>query len=132
MGEGWGEGEDEQATEPPMRPTAGHQRDLKPALGFLLPNFLGFIVFVAGPVVFSLGVSFTNWDLQRTVPFRFIGLRNFIELARDQEFWLYFVNTAYLMLGMPVAIAGSLVLALLLSQRLRGIVRQVFKKPDWV
>ena len=122
-----------QTDEPPMKPTAGHQRDLKPALGFLLPNFLGFIVFVAGPVVFSLGVSFTNWDLQRTVPFRFIGLRNFIELARDQEFWLYFVNTAYLMLGMPVAIAGALILALLLSQRLRGIVvyRTFFYLPTF-
>jgi len=114
-----------------MTPTTGRQRDLKPALCFLLPNFLGFLVFVAGPVVFSLGVSFTNWDLQRTVPFRFIGLRNFIELARDPEFWLYFVNTAYLMLGMPVAIAGSLILALLLSQRLRGIVvyRTLFYLP---
>ncbi|MFC1805471.1 carbohydrate ABC transporter permease [Planctomycetota bacterium] len=114
-----------------MKPSAGRQRDLKPALCFLAPNFLGFLVFVAGPVLFSLVVSFTNWDLQRTVPFRFIGLRNFVELARDPEFWLYFVNTAYLMLGMPVAIAGSLMLALLLSQRLRGIVvyRTLFYLP---
>jgi len=113
------------------RPSTGRRRDLRPALGFLLPNFIGFLVFVAGPVVFSLVVAFTNWNLQRTVPFEFIGLRNFIELARDNDFWLYFLNTVYLMLGMPVAIGGSLILALLLSQKLRGIVvyRTLFYLP---
>jgi len=116
-----------------MKATSGTRRDLKPALCFLLPNFLGFVVFVAGPVLFSLGVSFTNWDLQRTVPFRFVGFENFVALAHDPEFWLYFVNTAYLMLGMPLAIAGSLALAVLLSQRLRGIVvyRTFFYLPTF-
>jgi len=116
-----------------MKGSSGQRRDLLPALGFLLPNFLGFIVFTAGPVLFSLAVSFTNWDLQRTIPFRWIGFENFVELWRDNEFWLYFANTAYLMLGMPIAIAGSLCLAILLSQRLRGIVvyRTLFYLPTF-
>ena len=80
-----------------MKPRKHHQ--LWAALGFLLPNFLGFVLFTAGPVLFSLGVSFTNWNLQRTIPFRFIGLENFRELASDQDFWLYFLNTVYLMLA---------------------------------
>ena len=114
-----------------MSHSTGHRRDLKPVLFFLAPNFLGFCVFVAGPVLFSLGVAFTNWNLQRTVPLQFIGFRNFIEMWQDPDFWLYFVNTAYLMLGMPIAIAGSLGLALLLSQKLRGIVvyRTLFYLP---
>ncbi|MCS6950912.1 MAG: sugar ABC transporter permease [bacterium] len=99
---------------------------------FLLPNFLGFAVFTAGPVLFSLVVSFSNWNLQRTIPFQWIGIENYIELLRDQQFWLYFINTLYLMLGMPVAIAGSLALAILLSQRMRGIVlyRTLFYLPS--
>lgn len=99
---------------------------------FLLPNFLGFAVFTAGPVLFSLVVSFSNWNLQRTVPFQWIGFGNYAELFRDQQFWLYFINTLYLMLGMPIAIAGSLALAILLSQRLRGIVlyRTLFYLPS--
>ena len=99
---------------------------------FLLPNFLGFAVFTAGPVLFSLVVSFSNWNLQRTVPFQWIGFENYLELLRDQQFWLYFINTLYLMLGMPVAIAGSLALAILLSQKLRGIVlyRTLFYLPS--
>ncbi|MER3473136.1 MAG: sugar ABC transporter permease [Armatimonadota bacterium] len=99
---------------------------------FLLPNFAGFAVFTAGPVLFSLVVSFSNWNLQRTVPFQWIGFGNYLELMRDQQFWLYFINTLYLMLGMPIAIAGSLALAVLLSQRLRGIVvyRTLFYLPS--
>src|ERR1700733_6493537 len=94
--------------------------DLAPALWFLLPNFLGFALFTAGPVLFSLGASFTNWDLQHTVPFAFIGVENFRRLFGSEEFWVHLINTLYLMLGMPVAIAGSLILALMLSQKLRG------------
>ncbi|MCW5941976.1 MAG: sugar ABC transporter permease [Fimbriimonadaceae bacterium] len=86
---------------------------------FLLPNFLGFVVFTAGPVVFSLGASLTNWNLQRTTPTRYVGLANYVELSRDDQFWTYLVNTAYFMIGMPFAIAGSLFLAVLLNQRLR-------------
>lgn len=99
---------------------------------FLLPNFLGFAVFTAGPVLFSLIVSFSNWNLQRTIPFQWTGIANYIELMHDQQFWLYFINTLYLMLGMPVAIAGSLALAVLLSQKLRGIVlyRTLFYLPS--
>lgn len=107
--------------------------DLGPALGFLLPNFLGFVVFTAGPVVFSLVISFSNWNLQQTVPFAWVGVENYVELARDTKFWLYSVNTVYLMLGMPVAIAGSLFLAVLLSQPLRGVVvyRTLFYLPSF-
>lgn len=86
---------------------------------FLLPNLLGFLLFTAGPVVFSLGASLTNWNLQRTTPTRYVGLANYVELSRDDQFWIYLVNTAYFMIGMPVAIAGSLALAVLLNQRLR-------------
>ena len=50
------------------------QSDLRPAILFLLPNFLGFVLFTAGPVLFSLGASFTNWDLQHSIPFAFVGL----------------------------------------------------------
>lgn len=111
---------------------AGPSNERTVAWMFLLPNFLGFAVFTAGPVLFSLVVSFSNWNLQHTIPFAWIGFENYAELMRDQQFWLYFINTLYLMLGMPIAIAGSLALAILLSQRLRGIVvyRTLFYLPS--
>src|ERR1051326_3207910 len=91
--------------------------DFWAAMAFLLPNLLGFLVFTVGPVLFSLVVSFSNWRLQRTVPFQWIGFANFSELFQTPEFWLYAINTVYLMIGIPISIAGSLALALLLNQK---------------
>ncbi len=107
--------------------------DLLPALGFLAPNFLGFILFTAGPVLFSLIAAFTNWDFQHNSPLAFIGLENFHHLFADVDFWVFLINTLYLMIGLPFAIAGALLLALLLSQKLRGIsaYRTLFYLPTF-
>lgn len=94
------------------------------AWAFLLPNFIGFLIFTAGPVLFSLYMAFTDWSLVRhnsmtdTAP-RFIGFENFTRLLWGDErtfFWDAFYNTVYLMLGIPLSIAGSLIFALLLNR----------------
>jgi len=107
--------------------------DFLVAMLFLLPNISGFLVFTAGPVLFSLVMSFSNWNLQQTVDFRWVGFENFVELYHTEEFWLYFLNTIYLMLAMPISIAGSLVLAMLLSQKIRGTViyRTLYYLPSF-
>ena len=106
----------------PMVNRARQVRSTVIALLFLAPNFFGFCAFTLGPVVFSFVVAFTNWNLIRTIPLQWVWFDNFIALFSEQEFWLYFINTGYLMLGIPISIAGSLFLAVLLSQRLKGIV----------
>lgn len=115
-----------------MKLTARRKRNLAVALGFLMPNLIGFLIFTAGPVAFSLIMSLSNWNLQQTMPFQWTFFGNFINLFHDKQFWLYFVNTIYFMLGMPVAIGGSLFLAILLSQKLRGITiyRTFFYLPS--
>jgi multiple sugar transport system permease protein len=98
---------------------------------FLAPNFLGFLAFMALPVIFSLVMAFTNWQMTANTPLEFTGLHNFKELFIDKRFWQFFGNTIYLMAGIPVAIAGSLFLAIVLNQKLRGIVlfRTMFYLP---
>ncbi|MDX2114641.1 MAG: sugar ABC transporter permease [Planctomycetota bacterium] len=93
------------------------------ALAFLLPNLLGFIVFTAGPVAFSLVMSFTDWALTRhnrysDTAVQWVGIENYQRVLVGDEahlFWDYFGNTAFLMLGIPLGIAGSLALALMLT-----------------
>jgi multiple sugar transport system permease protein len=95
------------------------RKDLLAAMIFLLPNFFGILAFVVFPVVFSLIMAFTNWDLTNRNPFTFSGLDNFKNLLWGDEaryFWKYFLNTLYLLMGLPVSIAGSLFLALLLHE----------------
>ena len=103
------------------------------ALSFLSPNLIGFLTFTAGPVLVSLVAAFSNWDLQHTIPFRWIGFANFWELLTDQNFWLYLFNTLYMMLGIPIAIAGSLLVAVLLNQKIRGVIvyRTMFYLPSF-
>lgn len=88
---------------------------------FLAPNLIGFLVFTSLPVLASLGLSFTKWDLLSDSP-QFVGLKNFVELAKDPYFLKYCWNTVYLMGSIPLSMAGSLLLAIALNQRLKGTV----------
>jgi multiple sugar transport system permease protein len=100
---------------------------------FLLPNLLGFSVFTAGPVVYSLGASLTNWNLQQPHSTSFVGATNYLELIHDPEFWRYLVNTVYFMIGIPVSIAASLWVAILLNRKLRtgSLFRTILYLPSF-
>lgn len=98
--------------------------DEKIALGFLLPNLLGVAVFVVFPVIFSLAMAFTNWDLTQhntfsEKPVRFVGLSNFADLLSEGQFLRFLGNTLFIMMGIPVGIAGSLGAAMLLTHDAR-------------
>ena len=97
------------------------KRNLLIAMAFLLPNLVGFLIFTAGPVIFSLFASLTNWNLQEPKSMSFIGGQNFVDLLGDKQFWLYLLNTMYFMLGMPISIVGSLWIAILLNRKLKGL-----------
>jgi multiple sugar transport system permease protein len=87
------------------------------ALLFLAPNLTGFLLFTLVPVLLSLGGSFTSWSLRPSVPLQFVGLSNYITLLSDKNFYFFLYNTVYLMLGIPIGIAGSLALAVILNQK---------------
>ncbi len=100
---------------------ASRWRDYAGAYAFLLPNIVGFLLFTLGPVVASLLLSFCNWDVITGVKgIRWAGLSNYSTLIHDPEFWYYLYNTVFLMLVIPFSMAGSLGLAILLNQKIRG------------
>jgi ABC-type sugar transport system permease subunit len=96
---------------------------------FLLPNFLGFLLLTSLPILVSLGLSFTKWDMSG--PIEFVGFENYGELIHDKYFWRYTGNTMFLMLGIPISMLGSLFLATVMNQKLKGIVifRTMFFLP---
>lgn len=94
------------------------QRQVFLAVLFLAPNLLGFLVFTFGPILISLAGSFTTWSLRPAVPLQFVGLRNYVDLFSDPNFYFYFYNTLYLLIGLPISIAGSLFLAVYLTRKL--------------
>ncbi len=96
---------------------------------FLMPNFLGFLVFTSLPVVFSFLLGFVQWDLL-SAPI-WVGFENYIQLFKDPYFWKYSWNTLFMMLGIPIGMMGSLLLALAMNQKIKGIVffRTVYFLP---
>ena len=102
------------------------------ALAFLLPNLVGFLIFTAGPVLFSFYMSFTNWSLAEHnsatgLSPSLIGFDNYRRLLVGDEahlFWDYFWNTVYLMIGIPLSIVGSLLLAMMLSVKCEPTTRK--------
>src|SRR6185503_21345769 len=63
------------------------------ALLFLAPTLVGLAVLSAGPILATLAISLTNWDLL-TAP-KLVGLDNFVELASDERFGKALRNTAF-------------------------------------
>lgn len=90
------------------------------ALLFLSPNLILFLMFTLVPVLASFGFSFTEWDLLRDPTW--IGLGNFKEMFSDRIFRQVMGNTLYYSLvSVPLGVAFSLLLAILVNQKLRGV-----------
>ncbi|HEY0617156.1 MAG TPA: sugar ABC transporter permease [Kribbella sp.] len=87
---------------------------------FLLPSLIGFLIFTAGPVLAAGVISLLNWNLFSAPTWA--GLKNFARLGPDPTFWSALGNTAYFtFVSVPLTLAVSLALALLLNQGVRRI-----------
>lgn len=99
---------------------------------FLSPWVIGFLVFGLYPIGMSLYYSVSRYDVLR-VP-QYIGLENYATLLFDDPYFgLSIWNTlVYTALRIPLAIGGSLVLAILANQALKGIklFRTIFFLPS--
>ena len=100
---------------------------------FICPWLFGFLVFTAGPMLASLYLSFHKYDLSSI---KFIGVENYRRLfVEDPLFWKSLKNTLlYAVVSVPLGLAGSLGIAILLNQNVRGqkIFRTCFYLPSLV
>lgn len=87
---------------------------------FILPNFLGFMIFTMIPVFASMVISFCNWDIVN--PMKFVGFENYISLFHDDIFVHSLLNTLYFtILTVPLGIILALFLAVLLNTPFKGV-----------
>jgi len=100
-----------------------------------LPFMALFLVFTAGPVLASLGMSFTDLrsvDIRNPLAVEFVGLDNYTKLIGDPLFRkVTFNTTLYLVLGVPLTMGFALAIAVGLNRitRLRGFFRVGFYLP---
>lgn len=102
---------------------------------FVSPWVIGFVLLTAGPMLASLGLSFTEATLLS--PPRFVGLDNYRMLFSTDEvkslFWKSLSNTSYyVFLSVPLTVALGFAMALLLNQDLKGqgIFRTIYYLPS--
>ncbi len=85
---------------------------------FIAPWLIGFVAFTALPMIATLAFSFTNINLAQAEPLRFVGLRNYEDLLKDQQVWKSLgITLKFAALALPVAVILPLVVALLLHSR---------------
>ncbi|MBI2846014.1 MAG: sugar ABC transporter permease [Chloroflexi bacterium] len=94
---------------------------LRSGYAFLLPGFLLFFLFVLLPMVYSLRISFFDWNPVLPERSIFLGLSNYARAIQDPIFQRAVINTlSYAAITVPAQIAIGLFVALLLDQPLRG------------
>jgi len=103
---------------------------------FLAPALTAIGLFFFVPVLAALLLSFTDFDIYALGNFsvvRFVGLRNYLQIAGDPLFWKALKNTLYFLLaGGPLSIAVSLGAALLLNAKMvrwKPVFRFVYFAP---
>jgi multiple sugar transport system permease protein len=106
------------------------QRMAIEAYVFLLPSFIGLLVFVLLPVIAVAVLSFFKWFLI-TQP-HFIGFGNYVTMLSSSDVWLSLLTTVfYVLLNIPAQTVLALLLALLMNKKLPGIgvFRTIFVIP---
>ncbi|MCZ7542271.1 MAG: sugar ABC transporter permease [Anaerolineae bacterium] len=97
----------------------------------VLPWLFGFLAFLAYPMLRSLYLSFTSYDLLS--PPVWTGFRNLERVFSDPDFWKSLrVTTIYAVFSVPTGTVLAMAVAMVLSQRLRGINfwRTIFFVPS--
>jgi multiple sugar transport system permease protein len=93
---------------------------------FILPTYLGFAIFILGPVVAVAGMSFTKFDV--VTGSVFTGLTNYYRLLSDERLRIVYANTfIFTIFAVFFNVSIGLALAVLLNRRLPQLVRNVFR-----
>lgn len=118
------------AADRPRRP--GRWRRALPAYAFLAPWLIGLLVIVLGPMLASLYLSFTRYELIGEP--EWIGLDNYVRMfTGDPRWWRSAkVTLVYVGLSVPLVLLVSLLLAMFLDKgiRLLSVYRALFYVPS--
>ncbi|MCL4863071.1 MAG: sugar ABC transporter permease [Caldilineaceae bacterium] len=101
---------------------------------FIMPWLLGFLIFTAGAMLYSLYLSFFKADFLSE--FSFVGLANYAQMLFEDDLWPKSIrNTAYYsFVSVPLLTILALLIALLLNQKVLGlsIFRTIYYLPSVV
>ncbi len=88
------------------------------SLIFIMPMFIGIVIFILIPIIFSFCLSFVKWDLINRMSF--VGFNNYLSLIFDPLFYKILFNTIIYALSTSVfAVIIPLILAAILNSKIR-------------
>lgn len=90
-------------------------------LAFVAPPFIGFLVFMAFPIVFAFVASLTTWNGMNNMMDHFCGFENYIKLFSDEKFWKVLGHTIIYMIGIPIGMFLGIFIAMGMNRKIRGI-----------
>ena len=114
------------------RPGSSSRRRNLAGVAFTLPGVVLLLLFLAGPFLMALGLSFTSERLASPLPTRFVGLDNYVATFTSASFRKALGNNIWFTaIVVPVQTAMALGLAILVNQRLRGVkvYRAIYFSP---
>ena len=96
-------------------------RNYKWVLIFLIPSILGYLIFSLIPMLSTVYLSLTSWDIISGAP-EINGIDNYINLFKSQEFYNVLRNTfKYIIIYIPLMVASSLLVASLFNTDVKGV-----------
>ena len=87
---------------------------------FILPAVLFVLSFAILPLVFGLGIAFSDWNLASSTGRKFYGLDNLRQMWADPFYWNALTNMIWYLLAIIVEYAMAFGLALLLNSQIRA------------
>lgn len=122
----------------PATPTTRRRRgagENRAGYVFLLPWLIGFFGLTVGPMLVSLFLAFTSYNLLRN-NLEFVGFDNFARMFTEDDRYLQSVQITaiYVLVGTPVKLAAALGIAMLLNYRGKGasFYRSAFYAPSLI
>ncbi len=86
----------------------------------LTPTLIGLVFGALGSIIAIVGLSFTKWDL--LTPPKWIGLANYLALFNDPKLYKALTNTfSFSLLYVPGVVVVSLLVAVLMNRKIRGV-----------
>ena len=106
---------------PKKKMSKGAFREHCYGLAFVAPPFIGFLVFMAFPIVFAFVASLTTWNGMNNMLEHFCGFENYIKLFTDEKFWKVLGHTVIYMIGIPIGMFLGIFIAMGMNRKIRGI-----------
>ena len=103
-----------------VKMSAMAKREEKWAWLFIAAPFVGFMLFMAYPIVFAVIASTNKWTGINSLWGNIVGLGNYIKIFSDKHFWQSMATTVIYMIGIPIGMILGVTIAMGLNRKIPG------------